>query len=81
MNSGSTGKGPSVAELQRIIRDKRMVEMILVTGQKIRGNLKWFDEHAYCVVLSEGESITLLRSAIIGYRIVTAQTKASAPQT
>ncbi len=70
MNSGNTGKGPSVAELQRIIRDKRPVEMILVTGQKIRGALKWFDEQAYCIVLDDGESITLLRSAVIGYRIV-----------
>lgn len=72
MNSGSTGKGPSVAELQRIIRDKRPVEMILVTGQKIRGALKWFDEQAYCIILDDGESITLLRSAVIGYRIVPA---------
>lgn len=76
MNLGSTGKGPSVAELQRIIRDKRLVEMILLTGQKIRGTLKWFDENAYCIVLDEGETITLLRSAIIGYRTVPAPPQA-----
>ena len=70
MNSGNTGKGPSVAELQRIIRDKRQVEMILLTGQKIRGALKWFDDQAYCIILDEGETITLLRSAVIGYRTV-----------
>jgi hypothetical protein len=75
MNSGNTGKGPSVAELQRIIRDKRPVEMILLTGQKIRGTLKWFDESAYCIVLDEGETITLLRSAIIGYRTVPGQAR------
>ena len=70
MNSGNSGKGPSVAELQRIIRDKRPVEMILVTGQKIRGALKWFDEQAYCIILDDGETITLLRTAVIGYRVV-----------
>jgi len=70
MNQGSTGKGPSVAELQRIIREKRPVEMILLTGQKIRGALKWFDEQAYCIMLDDHESITLLRSAVIGYRTV-----------
>jgi hypothetical protein len=70
MSTGSIPKGPSVAELQRIIREKRLVEMILLTGQKIRGTLKWFDEQAYCIVLDEGETITLLRTAIIGYRTV-----------
>ncbi len=70
MNQGNTGKGPSTAELQKIIREKRPVEMILVTGQKIRGGLKWFDEYAYCIVLDDGESITLLKTAVIGYRMV-----------
>lgn len=68
--TGSTGKGPSVAELQKLIRDRRPIEIILLTGQKIRGLLKWFDETAYCIVLDDGESITLLRSAVIGYRMV-----------
>ncbi len=68
--TGSGGKGPSVAELQKLIRDKRPIEIILLTGQKIRGLLKWFDETAYCIVLDDGESITLLRSAVIGYRMV-----------
>ncbi|MBX9690273.1 MAG: RNA chaperone Hfq [Candidatus Obscuribacterales bacterium] len=79
MNQGSTGKGPSVAELQKMVREKRQVEMILLTGQKIRGALKWFDEQAYCIVLDDGESITLLRSAIIGYRLVPG-TAAGAPR-
>jgi hypothetical protein len=70
MTTGSTGKGPSVAELQKLIRDKRPIEIILLTGQKIRGLLKWFDETAYCIILDDGESITLLRSAVIGYRMV-----------
>lgn len=70
MSTGSTGKGPSVAELQKLIRDKRPIEIILLTGQKIRGLLKWFDESAYCIILDDGESITLLRSAVIGYRMV-----------
>ncbi len=70
MTTGSTGKGPSVAELQKLIRDTRPIEIILLTGQKIRGLLKWFDETAYCIILDDGESITLLRSAVIGYRMV-----------
>lgn len=76
MNVGNTGKGPSIAELQRIIRDGSNVEMILVTGQKIRGGLKWFDEFAYCIVMDGGETITLLRSAVIGYRIAGARSQA-----
>jgi len=69
-NSGNTAKGPSVAELQRIIREQRPVEMILVTGQKIRGGLKWFDENAYCIIMDGGDTITLQRNAVIGYRMV-----------
>ena len=66
---GSTaGKGPSVAELQRFIRDKRTIEVILLTGQKLKGVLKWFDEQAYCITMDDGESITLQKSAVIGYR-------------
>lgn len=68
MTFGSTGKGPSVAELQRFIREKRSVEIILLTGQKLKGTLKWFDEQAYCITLEDGESITIQKSAVIGYR-------------
>ena len=68
MSSGTTGKGPSIAELQKVIREKRHIEFILVSGQKIKGTLKWFDETAYQVVLENGEAITLLKNAIVGYR-------------
>jgi hypothetical protein len=68
--STTTGKGPSTAELQRYIREKKQIEIILLTGQKIRGSMKWFDEYAYCVTMEDGETITLLRTAVIGYRLV-----------
>lgn len=75
----TTGKGPSTAELQRLIRDRRLVEIILLTGQKIRGTLKWFDEQAYCITLEDGETITLLRTAVIGYRVVPGARPQAAP--
>ncbi len=78
MNSENTGRGPSFAELQKFIRDKRQIEMMLLTGQKICGTLKWFDEQAYCIILDGGETITLVRSAVIGYRTVSGHT--AAPQ-
>lgn len=80
MNSGNTSRGPSVAELQKIIRDGRSIEVILVTGQKIRGRLKWFDDTAFCLIMDDGETITLLRSAVLGYRMVGGKQAAAAPQ-
>ena len=70
MTFGNTGKGPSVAELQKFIREKRIIEVILLTGQKLKGVLKWFDEQAYRITMEDGESITLQRNAVIGYRSV-----------
>lgn len=70
MTFGNTGKGPSVAELQKFIREKRVIEVILLTGQKLKGVLKWFDEQAYCILMEDGESITVQKSAVIGYRSV-----------
>lgn len=61
-------KGPSIAELQRFIREKTQLEFILVNGQKIAGRLRWFDEEGFSVVQTDESHITLLKSGVIGYR-------------
>jgi hypothetical protein len=65
--SGQESKGPSVAELQRFIREKTNLEFVLSNGEKISGQLRWFDEHCFSLQLENG-SMTLLRTGVIGYR-------------
>jgi len=60
-------KGPSVAELQKYIREKTQLEFILSNGKKEIGTLKWFDEHGFSVQQESG-TVTLLRGGVIGYR-------------
>ncbi|HEY9718992.1 MAG TPA: hypothetical protein V6C69_16075 [Trichormus sp.] len=67
MTTAQEAKGPTVAELQRFIREKTNLEFILTNGDRERGTLKWFDEHAFCVQQDNG-TVTLLRSGVIGYR-------------
>jgi len=67
MSTAQEAKGPTVAELQRYIREKTNLEFILSNGAREYGTLKWFDEHAFCLQQGNG-SVTLLRSGVIGYR-------------
>lgn len=68
MVTGGGGRGPSVAELQRFIREKRPVEFVLVTGDKVSGILKWFDESAFSLTLGSEQSFTIMRQAVVAYR-------------
>ena len=67
MTNAQEAKGPSVAELQRYIREKTTLEFILSNGKKEHGTLKWFDEQCFSLQQESG-SVTLLRSGVIGYR-------------
>lgn len=60
-------KGPSIAELQRYIREKTNLEFILSNGDRIVGTLKWFDDHCFSVTEGDGH-VTLLRTGVIGYK-------------
>lgn len=61
-------KGPSVAELQKYIRDKQQLEFLLINGDLVTGTLRWFDEHAFSLVAEDQKPITLLRGGVIRYR-------------
>lgn len=65
------GKGPSVAELERYIREKVKLEFVAVGGERFSGNLRWFDDEAFALLVDGGEPLTLLRSGVIGYKPVT----------
>lgn len=68
MTTAQEAKAPSVAELQRFIREKTNLEFILSNGKKEFGTLRWFDEHSFSVQQENG-TLTLLRTGVIGYRV------------
>lgn len=65
--SGRDNKGPSIAELQRYIREKTRMEFLLTNGDRLIGTLRWFDEQAFSVSRDDGEQVTILRAAVLGY--------------
>jgi hypothetical protein len=69
--SGTDNRGPSVAELQRLIREKTVVVFTLSNGQQIVGRLRWFDDNAFQLVPEGEQPFTILRNAVIGYRLYT----------
>ena len=62
-------KRPSIAELQRLVRDKTRLEFHLVNGKKLYGRIKWFDDQAISMVEDDDSTFTLLRPALVGYKI------------
>lgn len=66
--SGQESRSPSVAELQKFIRDKVKVEFLLSNGEKYVGTLRWFDDSCFSLVQAQDGPITLVRSSVLGYR-------------
>ncbi|MEM1309454.1 MAG: RNA-binding protein hfq [Cyanobacteria bacterium P01_C01_bin.70] len=54
---------PSTRLLQTYLRDKRMIEVKLVTGDTIAGAISWQDPHCLCLDV-EGEPVLVWRSAL-----------------
>jgi sRNA-binding regulator protein Hfq len=68
--SGQEGRGPSVAEIQRFIRDKQVVEFHLANGEKLSGRVRWFDESAFSIQSEDKPPITILRAAVMAYQAI-----------
>lgn len=66
--NGLENKGPSIAELQRFVREQTRLEFWLVSGKTCQGNLRWFDEHCYSLLQDDGSVVTLVRTGVIGYK-------------
>ena len=65
---GKDNRGPSIAELQRFVREKTRIVFVLNTGKEVAGTLRWFDEHAFSIAPDGEQPFTILRSAVVGYR-------------
>ncbi len=66
--SASEGKLPSVAELQRFIKDGERLTFKTIDGGSYTGKLRWFDEFTFSIALDHGD-FTLVKSNVIGYGI------------
>ncbi|MEM9816118.1 MAG: RNA-binding protein hfq [Cyanobacteria bacterium P01_D01_bin.6] len=58
---------PSTRLLQTYLRDKRTVEVKLVTGDTITGTLAWQDPNCLCVDV-DGAPTILWRSALVALK-------------
>jgi len=54
---------PSTRLLQTYLRDKRQVEVKLVTGDTVTGALAWQDPNCICLTV-DGEATLIWRSAL-----------------
>ncbi|MBE7381127.1 MAG: RNA chaperone Hfq [Leptolyngbya sp. SIO1E4] len=54
---------PSIRLLQTYLRDKRAIEVTLVTGDKIQGTLSWQDPLCLCLD-ADSQPILIWRSAL-----------------
>jgi hypothetical protein len=68
--SGQESKSPSVAELQKFVRDKVKLEFLLSNGEKFVGTLRWFDDNCFSLIQEYEGPITLVRTSVLGYRVM-----------
>ncbi len=55
---------PSVRRLQKVIREREILEVKLNTGDVFVGQLRWQDPDCLCLADAEGQESLLWRSAI-----------------
>ncbi|MEB3291758.1 MAG: RNA-binding protein hfq [Synechococcales bacterium] len=55
---------PSVRQVQTCIKDRKAVELKLLTGDLIAGNILWQDPHCICVVDQSSQPTVIWRHAI-----------------
>jgi host factor-I protein len=55
---------PSIRQIQSSIKDKREVELKLVTGDLLMGKILWQDSNCICLVDENEQQILIWRQAI-----------------
>ncbi len=55
---------PSTRQVQKCIKDKITVELRLMTGDSIKGQVFWQDDNCICVFDGNDEQITVWKQAI-----------------
>ncbi|MFH0703140.1 MAG: hypothetical protein V2B14_06360 [bacterium] len=60
-------KGPSVFEIKQFIKDKIWIEFHIIDNKTFKGQIIWFDDDAFHIILENSQKITLLKNSIIYY--------------
>jgi host factor-I protein len=55
---------PSIRQIQNIIKDKKQVQVKLLTGELLAGQVLWQDKNCLCIVESSGQQTFVWRQAI-----------------
>lgn len=63
-------KGPSEAEIKKLIKFEAKVEFCTTTNQHFRGIVLWADQSAYHLKLENDRTVTLLKSAVVYYTAI-----------
>lgn len=62
-NSVTTAETPSVRQIQGYIRDKRAINIKLLTGDTLQGVIFWQDQDCICLKVAENQ-LTIWKQAI-----------------
>ncbi|MBX9691118.1 MAG: hypothetical protein K2Z81_01970, partial [Cyanobacteria bacterium] len=63
----ASAKPPSVVELQTFIKQSAHLRILTLDGSSFTGRLRWFDDHAFSILLDDESQFTIVRANIIGY--------------
>ncbi|MDH6103303.1 RNA-binding protein hfq [Chrysosporum ovalisporum ANA283AFssAo] len=55
---------PTIGQVQKLIREKTVVEWKLLTGDLLPGGACWQDHHCVCIVKEENQEITIWKQAM-----------------
>ncbi|MCU0516622.1 MAG: RNA chaperone Hfq [Oscillatoria sp. Prado101] len=55
---------PSIRQIQNIIKDKKQVQVKLLTGELLAGQVLWQDKECLCLVEGSGQQTFVWRQAI-----------------
>jgi host factor-I protein len=61
---------PSIRKLQGFIKDKTQIELKLVTGDVLTGNLLWQDVQYICLVDNTEQQTLIARSAVVYFKAI-----------
>ncbi len=55
---------PSIKQVQRLIQEKTSIELKLITGDTIAGQLLWQDLECFCIMANDNQKTTVWKQAI-----------------
>ena len=67
MSEFNTGL-PSIRQVQNLIKDKKQVELKVMTGDMLTGKLLWQDHNCLCLLTANGQSTLVWYQSLVYIR-------------